>query len=167
MKTTRDIIFRVGCGYDVHRLVEGRRLVLGGIEVPYPRGLEGHSDADAVLHALCDALLGAAAAGDIGTHFPDTDPQYKGVASLVLLKRTLDIIGRMGFEVGNVDITIVAERPRLKDLMPAMKEKIAQALQRGLEDVSIKATTTEGLGFAGREEGIAAFAVACLLKQQG
>jgi 2-C-methyl-D-erythritol 2,4-cyclodiphosphate synthase len=128
--------------------------------------LQGHSDADVALHALCDALLGAAAAGDIGARFPDTDPQYKGVASLLLLERTHEIIGNRGFAVGNVDITIVAERPKLKDHMSAMKETIAQALQIAAEDVNIKATTTEGLGFAGREEGIAAFAVACLMKEK-
>jgi len=156
--------FRVGCGYDVHAFAEGRKLFLGGVKIPYPQGLQGHSDADVVLHALCDALLGAAGAGDIGGHFPDTDPQYKGIASLLLLERTCDIVGARGYAVVNVDVTVVAQKPRLKDVLPLMKERIAGALHVDSEDVNIKATTTEGLGFEGREEGIGAYAVACLVK---
>lgn len=158
---------RVGCGYDVHALAEGRKLMLGGVEIPFSRGLQGHSDADVVLHALCDALLGAAGTGDIGVHFPDTDPQYKGIDSLILLRRTSDIIRRQGFAVSNVDVTVVAQKPRLKEFVPVMKQRIAQALELPSDDVNVKATTTEGLGFEGREEGIAAFAVACLIKEKG
>ncbi|MBN2467927.1 MAG: 2-C-methyl-D-erythritol 2,4-cyclodiphosphate synthase [Deltaproteobacteria bacterium] len=155
---------RVGCGYDVHRLVEGRKLVLGGVEIPFGRGLEGHSDADVVLHALCDALLGAVAAGDIGVHFPDSDPAYKGISSITLVERTREIIWAKRFEIVNVDITIVAEKPKLGCYMPAMREAIALSLKTGVEGVSVKATTTEGLGFTGRGDGIAAFAVALLSK---
>jgi len=157
---------RVGCGYDVHAFAKGRKLFLGGVEVSHSRGLEGHSDADVVLHALCDALLGAVSAGDIGRHFPDTDPQYKGIESLVLVERTLEIVRKRGFSVGNVDITIVAQEPKLKDVMPTMQEVIARALQVDRDDVNVKATTTEGLGFEGRREGIAAFAVACLITEE-
>ena len=153
---------RVGCGYDVHAFAEGRKLFLGGVEVPHSRGLQGHSDADVVLHALCDALLGAASAGDIGTHFPDTDPNYNGIASLVLLERTSEIIRNRGYSVGNVDVTIVAQEPKLKDFMPIMRERIARTLQVDRAEVNVKATTTEGLGFEGRREGFAAFAVVCL-----
>jgi len=155
---------RVGCGYDVHRLTEGRKLVLGGVEIPYPRGLDGHSDADVALHALCDAILGAAAAGDIGDHFPDSDSQFKGISSLILLERTHEIICKKGYRIGNVDLTIVAEEPRLKEFIPLMKEKIAQLTGLGLDEVNLKATTTEGLGSIGRKEGIAAFAVALVVK---
>ena len=141
---------RVGCGYDLHRLTEGRKLVLGGVEIPYPQGLDGHSDADVALHALCDAILGAAAAGDIGAHFPDSDSQFKGISSLALLERTDEIIKKKGYQVKNVDITIVAEEPRLKEFIPLMKEKIAQRIGLGLDEVNLKATTTEGLGSIGR-----------------
>ena len=158
------IPFRVGCGYDVHAFTKGRKLFLGGVEVPHSHGLEGHSDADVVLHALCDALLGAAGAGDIGRHFPDTDPQYRGIASMVLLERVQEVIRGRGFSVGNVDITIVAQEPKLKDVMATMEERIGRALQIEPEDVNVKATTADGLGFEGRREGIAAFAVVCLTK---
>jgi 2-C-methyl-D-erythritol 2,4-cyclodiphosphate synthase len=155
---------RAGCGYDVHRLVEGKKLMLGGVEIPYHRGLEGHSDADVVLHALCDALLGAAAAHDIGIHFPNTDPQFKGISSLVLLERTRDIVVAKGYRIQNVDMTIIAEKPRLAEFIPAMRTTIGRSLRVGGDDVNIKATSNEGLGFIGREEGIAALAVASVVK---
>lgn len=151
---------RVGFGYDVHRLVERRKLVLGGVEIPFPRGLLGHSDADVVLHALCDAILGAGAAGDIGTHFPNNDPRFKDISSLVLLEETHEIIKGKGYRVKNIDLTIVAEKPVVADIIPLMKEKIAKVLKIEKDDISIKATTNEGLGLIGKEEGIAAFAIA-------
>ena len=157
---------RIGCGYDVHRLVEGRKLILGGVEIPFPRGLQGHSDADVVLHALCEALLGGGAAGDIGTHFPDYDPQFKGISSLILLARTYEIVREKGYCIKNIDLTIVAEKPRLAEFIPLMKEKISQTLGLALEDINIKATTNEGLGFVGREEGVAAIAVASMVKAE-
>jgi 2-C-methyl-D-erythritol 2,4-cyclodiphosphate synthase len=151
---------RVGFGYDVHRLVEGRPLILGGIEIEYERGLLGHSDADVLLHAICDAMIGAGALGDIGVHFPDTDPAYKDVSSLVLLKRTMELLAERGFRLKNIDSTIVAQRPKLFSFIPRMVERICLCV--GLEPgcVNVKAKTTETLGFAGREEGIAAYAVA-------
>lgn len=151
---------RVGFGYDVHRLVEGRPLILGGIEIEYERGLLGHSDADVLLHAICDAMIGAGALGDIGVHFPDTDPAYKDVSSLVLLKRTMELLAERGFRLKNIDSTIVAQRPKLFSFIPRMVERICLCV--GLEPgcVNVKAKTTEALGFAGREEGIAAYAVA-------
>jgi 2-C-methyl-D-erythritol 2,4-cyclodiphosphate synthase len=145
-------------------LVEGKKLILGGVEVPFPRGLQGHSDADVVLHSLCDAMLGAAAAGDIGTHFPDKDPRFKGISSLVLLERTYEIIRRKGYQVENVDLTILTEKPKVAQFIPTMKERIAKTLRVDIDKVSIKATTNEGLGFIGREEGIAAFAVTSVVK---
>jgi 2-C-methyl-D-erythritol 2,4-cyclodiphosphate synthase len=151
---------RVGFGYDVHRLVPGRPLILGGIEIDYERGLLGHSDADVLLHAICDALIGAAALGDIGVHFPDTDPTFKDVSSLVLLRRTYDLLRGRGFTLQNIDTTIVAQRPKLSPFIPRMVEKISSHLGLGPGCVNIKAKTTEMLGFAGREEGIAAYAVA-------
>ena len=154
--------FRVGCGYDVHKLVPERKLILCGVEVPYERGLLGHSDADVALHALMDALLGAAALGDIGKHFPDKDPQYKGIDSLLLLARVGDILSANGYRVGNIDTTIVAQQPKLAPYIPQMREKLAAVLKIAPEKVSVKATTTEGLGFAGEGRGIAAYAV-CLL----
>ncbi len=151
---------RVGFGYDVHKLVAGRPLILGGVQIDYERGLLGHSDADVLLHAICDAMIGAAALGDIGVHFPDTDPEFKDVSSLVLLLRTLELLAGRGFKLKNIDTTIVAQRPRLAPFIPHMVERISTHL--GLEPgcVNIKAKTTETLGFAGREEGIAAYAVA-------
>ena len=146
---------RFGMGYDVHRLTEGRRLILGGVEVPHALGLLGHSDADVLLHALSDALLGAAALGDIGQHFPDTDPTYEGADSLVLLARVMELLGEKGYIVGNADCTIVAQRPKLKDYLPEMQENIARTLGVTLGDVNVKATTEERLGFTGREEGFA------------
>lgn len=156
---------RFGMGYDVHRLTEGRRLVLGGVEVPHALGLLGHSDADVLLHALSDALLGAAALGDIGQHFPDTDPTYEGADSLVLLARVMELLGEKGYVVGNADCTIVAQRPKLKDYLPEMQENIARTLGVTLGEVNVKATTEERLGFTGREEGIAAYAVVGIEKK--
>ncbi len=150
---------RVGLGYDVHPFVEGRPLILGGIIIPYPLGLKGHSDADVLIHAICDALLGAIADGDIGRHFPDTDPQYKGIRSTILLERVMARVREKGFRPINMDATLVAEKPRLSDFIPRMVEEIAEILRLGKESINIKATTSEGLGFAGRGEGIAAQAV--------
>jgi len=157
---------RVGYGYDVHPLVKGRKLILGGVEIPFSQGLKGHSDADVVLHALCDAMLGAAAAGDIGIHFPEDDPKFKDISSLVLLERTNEIIRGKGYRIGNIDLTIVAEKPKVAEFIPIMREKIAQTLEVDIGEVSIKATTTEGLGFIGRQEGIAAMAVASVVKDE-
>lgn len=151
---------RVGFGYDVHAFIENRPLILGGIEVPHTHGLLGHSDADVLLHSICDALLGAAALGDLGRHFPDTDPQYRGVSSLLLLEKTVEILRREGFVVVNVDSTLVLQKPRVAAYVPRMQAKIAYAMQIPANCISVKATTTEKLGFAGREEGIAAYAVA-------
>lgn len=156
---------RFGMGYDVHKLVEGRKLILGGIEIPYIYGLEGHSDADVLLHGIKDALLGAAALGDIGKHFPDTNPAYKGVSSIVLLERVREIIAEHGYVVNNIDATIVAERPKLAPYIPEMNRRIAEALQVEIGQVNVKATTTEGLGFAGKGAGIAAYAVASIVKK--
>lgn len=156
---------RFGMGYDVHRLTEGRRLILGGVEVPHALGLLGHSDADVLLHALSDALLGAAALGDIGQHFPDTDLTYEGADSLVLLARVMELLGEKGYIVGNADCTIVAQRPKLKDYLPEMQENIARTLGVTLGEVNVKATTEERLGFTGREEGIAAYAVVGIEKK--
>ena len=150
--------FRVGQGYDVHPFAEGRPLVLGGVEFPHARGLDGHSDADVLLHAICDALLGAACLGDIGRHFPPGDPDYAGIASLLLLARVAGMLAEHGWRVVNVDSTVVAERPRIGPQAPAMRARIAAALNIDPSQVSVKATTNEGLGFVGREEGIAAMA---------
>lgn len=154
---------RIGSGYDVHALVPGRKLILGGVEIPYERGLLGHSDADVLLHALCDALLGAAALGDIGQHFPDSDVRWKGADSRALLREVLAKVAARGFRVGNVDATVVAQAPRLAAHIPLMRENIAADLGLPLDAVSVKATTTEKLGFSGRGEGIAAEAVALLV----
>jgi 2-C-methyl-D-erythritol 2,4-cyclodiphosphate synthase len=154
---------RVGIGYDVHRLVPDRRLVLGGVEIEHHLGLDGHSDADVALHALCDALLGAAALGDIGRHFPPDDPQYRDADSVDLLREVGRLLARHGYRLGNADLTIVAERPKIGPHVIAMRARIAAALEAAPSDVSIKATTNEGLGFLGREEGIAAWAVATIV----
>jgi len=151
---------RVGSGYDVHPLVSGRPLVLGGIRIPYLFGLQGHSDADVLTHAICDALLGAIAEGDIGRHFPDTDPQYRDIKSTILLKKVLNKVREKGFRPVNIDATVVAQKPKLSDMIPRMVKEIANALEIDTERVNVKATTTEGLGLTGREEGIAAYAVA-------
>jgi 2-C-methyl-D-erythritol 2,4-cyclodiphosphate synthase len=151
---------RVGFGYDVHPLVKGRPLILGGVSVPYLYGLQGHSDADVLLHALCDALLGAIAEGDIGRHFPDTDTQYKEIRSTVLLKRVMARVRQKGFHLLNMDATIVAEKPILSGLIPKMVKEIADVLEVEIGRINVKATTSEGLGFTGRGEGISAYAVA-------
>jgi 2-C-methyl-D-erythritol 2,4-cyclodiphosphate synthase len=150
---------RIGTGYDVHRLVEGRKLMIGGVDVPSDRGLLGHSDADVLLHAICDALLGAAGLGDIGRHFPDTAPKYKGISSLSLLAEVYRLLTEDGFRVNNIDATIVAERPKMAAYIPEMVANIASTVKTDRSAVNVKATTTEGLGFAGRGEGIAAYAV--------
>ncbi|MBQ9783233.1 MAG: 2-C-methyl-D-erythritol 2,4-cyclodiphosphate synthase [Clostridia bacterium] len=155
-------MMRIGHGYDVHRLVEGRRLILGGVEIPHSVGLLGHSDADVLLHAISDALLGAAALGDIGKLFPDTDPQYEGADSLVLLRRVKVHLATAGYQVGNVDATVIAQAPKLAPHIPKMRANIARALGVELSAVSVKATTEEGLGFSGERLGIAAHAV-CLI----
>ena len=157
---------RIGNGYDVHRLVAGRKLILGGVDVPHTKGLLGHSDADVLLHALSDAILGAIGEGDIGRHFPDTDPAYKGADSIKLLRHVMALADAKGFRIGNVDTTIVAQRPKLAGFIPQMRLNIARALSTDEERVNVKATTTEELGFAGRGEGIAAYAVALLEKKR-
>ena len=158
---------RVGLGYDVHRLSAGRRLVLGGVEIAHPLGLDGHSDADVVLHALMDALLGAAALGDIGQHFPPGDPRWRDADSLDLLTRVVTLLREAGWAVGNVDVAVLAERPKLLPHVPLMRERIAARLGVGADAVGIKATTNERLGFVGREEGIAAHAVALIQRRSG
>lgn len=156
---------RIGHGYDVHRLVEGRALILGGVQIPYTKGLLGHSDADVLAHAVADALLGAAALGDIGGMFPDTDPAFAGADSLRLLAEVVKAVRTAGYGVGNIDATVLAQAPKLKPYIPAMREKLAAACGVTVEQISVKATTEEGLGFTGSGEGIAAHAV-CLLEEQ-
>ena len=158
---------RVGLGYDIHRLVEGRRLVLGGVEIAYDRGLEGHSDADALTHAVVDALLGAAALGDIGSHFPDTDERWRGADSIALLEHTVALVAERGYAVGNVDAIICAEAPRMKPHVAAMRERLARALRVEVDSVGVRATTEEGLGPVGRREAISARAVALLVRAGG
>jgi len=153
---------RVGTGYDVHKLVEGRKLILGGVEIPYEKGLLGHSDADVILHAISDALLGAAALGDIGQHFPDKDPQYEGISSILLLQKVGELLDENNYVIENIDSTIIAQEPKLMKYLPQMRENVARTLNLDVDQVSIKATTEEGLGFTGSGEGIAAQAV-CLL----
>ena len=155
---------RVGFGFDVHQLVEGRELWLGGIRLEHEKGLLGHSDADVLIHAICDALLGAANMRDIGFHFPDTAGEFKDVDSKILLKRTVGLIATKGYRVGNIDASICAERPKLKAHIPAIQEKLAEVMETDTDDVSIKATTTEKLGFTGREEGISAYATVLIEK---
>lgn len=150
---------RVGIGYDSHRLVEGGRLILGGVEIAHTKGLMGHSDADVLLHAICDAILGALGGGDIGRHFPDTDPAYKGISSIKLLQKVYAMAGEQGFEVNNVDSTVILERPKLMGSMRDMAVNIAKTLHISVDRVNVKAKTNEGMGFIGRTEGIAAFAV--------
>ena len=152
--------FRIGQGYDVHRLEPGLPFLLGGVEIPHEKGALGHSDADVLIHAICDALLGAAALGDIGTHFPDTDPAYKGIASTLLLKQTGALLREKGFTIGNIDSTVCLQLPKIKPYIPRMREEIASCLQIEVSAVSVKATTEEKLGFTGREEGVSAHAVA-------
>ena len=153
---------RIGIGYDVHRLADGRKLILGGVEIPFERGLLGHSDADVLLHAICDALLGAAALGDIGKHFPDSDAAFKDISSLLLLEKVSALLKGKGYKIGNIDATIIAEKPKLAPYIPQMCENIAAACEIATERVSVKATTTEGMGFCGMGEGIAAQA-SCLI----
>lgn len=153
---------RVGMGYDVHKLVEGRDLILGGVKVPHTLGLLGHSDADVLLHAIMDALLGAAALGDIGKHFPDTDPAYKGISSLRLLEQVAGLLEEKGYVIDNIDATIIAQKPKLRPYMEQMEQNIAKTLGISPDQVNVKATTEEGLGFSGREEGIASQAI-CML----
>ena len=154
---------RIGHGYDVHRLTEGRRLILGGVDIPYEKGLDGHSDADVLVHAVMDALLGAAALGDIGQHFPDTDPAYKGADSIQLLKHVGQILDEKGYRILNIDSTILAQRPKLAPHIPQMRKNMADALGLNADEVSVKATTEEKLGFTGQGLGIAAHAV-CLIE---
>lgn len=153
---------RVGMGYDVHRLVEDRKLIIGGVEIPYEKGLLGHSDADVLLHAVMDALLGAAAMGDIGKHFPDTDAAYKGISSVALLEKVGEMLNKKGFLVENIDATIIAQAPKMRPYIDKMRENIAEALQMDISCVNVKATTEEGLGFTGSGEGISSQAV-CML----
>ena len=153
---------RIGHGYDVHRLVENRKLILGGVEIPFERGLLGHSDADVLLHAISDALLGAVALGDIGKHFPDTDPRYAGADSMLLLKEVVRLVRNEGYQVGNLDATILCQRPKLAGFISAMRENIAACCEIPFSDVSVKATTEEKLGFTGSGDGIAVHAVALL-----
>ena len=156
---------RIGHGYDVHRLVENRALILGGVEIPFEKGLLGHSDADVLIHAVMDALLGASALGDIGKHFPDTDPAYKGISSLKLLEYVMDLLEKNGFSVGNVDAVIIAQKPKMAPHIPQMRKNLAEAMRIPEARVNVKATTEEGLGFTGRGEGIASQAV-CLLEEK-
>ena len=153
---------RVGMGYDVHKLVEGRKLILGGVEIPHPLGLLGHSDADVLVHAIMDALLGAAALGDIGRHFPDTDSRYKGISSMKLLEHVRDLLEENGYVVENIDATVIAQKPKLRPYIEQMEENIAETLGIAKDQINIKATTEEGLGFTGTQQGISAQAV-CLL----
>lgn len=154
---------RIGHGYDVHRLVENRKLILGGVDIPYEKGLLGHSDADVLLHAISDALLGAAALGDIGRHFPDTDPEYKGINSRKLLRHVVKLIDEKGYSVGNIDCTVIAQRPKLKDYIEAMRKNIAADCDVDISCINVKATTEEKLGFTGDGSGISAHAVCILL----
>lgn len=157
---------RVGIGYDVHRLVEGRQLMIGGVNVPFEKGLLGHSDADVLLHAICDALLGAAGLGDIGRHFPDSDQKYKDISSLALLRNVEALLAGMRYHVNNIDATIVAEKPKMAAYVPDMVSNVAAAAKVDRSAVNIKATTTEGLGFAGRGEGMAAYAVGTIRREE-
>lgn len=155
-------MMRVGMGYDVHRLTEGRDLILGGVNIPWEKGLLGHSDADVLIHAVMDALLGAAALGDIGKHFPDTDPAYKGISSILLLEHVTELLKKHHYEIGNIDATIIAQKPKMAPHIPQMRENMARAMGIDQSRLNIKATTEEGLGFTGRGEGIASQAI-CLL----
>lgn len=158
--------FRIGNGYDVHQFAEGRKLFLGGIEIPSEKGLLGHSDADVLLHAICDALLGALALGDIGRHFPDSDPAYKNIDSKMLLEKVYELVNKEGYEINNLDAVIIMENPKLSGYIPLMRKKIAQILNCEGEHISIKATTSEKIGFVGREEGAAAFSTLLLIQKE-
>jgi len=155
-------MYRIGNGYDVHRLIKGRKLILGGVDIPHGLGLDGYSDADVLCHALCDSLLGASGAGDLGKYFPDTDNKWKGVSSLVLLGKSGELVAERGFQISNIDTTIVAQQPKIGPHIESMTINISETLNIDPNQINIKATTTERLGFAGREEGIAAYAVALL-----
>lgn len=157
---------KIGLGFDVHEFIEGRALVVGGVSIPHTKGLQGHSDADVLLHAIMDAILGALALGDMGTHFPDTDPKYQDADSLVLLDHVFQVMKSYQFQLVNLDSVIIAQRPKMKPFIPEMREKISQHLEAEIHCISIKATTTEHLGFVGREEGIAAEAVVLLEKRE-
>ena len=156
--------FRIGHGYDVHALGEGLRLVLGGVEIPHTKGCIAHSDGDVLVHAICDALLGAAALGDIGKHFPDTSAEFKGIDSLIILRRFVELLAEKGYQIGNIDSTIAMQRPKLRPYIDLMRERIAAAAGVSVEQVSVKATTTEHLGFEGEEKGVSATAVVLLMK---
>lgn len=158
---------RIGHGYDVHRLVEGRKLIMGGVEIPWEKGLLGHSDADVLLHAIADAILGALGMGDIGKHFPDTDPAFKGADSMKLLAHVVSLADSRGWQVGNLDATIIAQRPKMAPHIPVMRSGIAATLAVDEDRVNVKATTEEGLGFSGREEGISAHAVVLMVRKNG
>ncbi|AVQ16495.1 2-C-methyl-D-erythritol 2,4-cyclodiphosphate synthase [Fusobacterium gonidiaformans 3-1-5R] len=158
-------MFRIGNGYDVHVLTEGRKLILGGVEIPHTKGVLGHSDGDVLIHAIMDALLGALSLGDIGLHFPDTEEEYRGISSLLLLKKIKELVQEKGYRVGNIDATIALQKPKLRPYIDTMREKIANILEIDVDRVSIKATTEEKLGFTGREEGIKAYAVTLLEKE--
>jgi 2-C-methyl-D-erythritol 2,4-cyclodiphosphate synthase len=160
-------MIRIGHGFDVHQLVEGRKCIIGGVDIPHDKGLKGHSDADVLLHAICDALLGAVALGDIGKHFPDTDPRFKGIDSRELLRHVVQLVKAKGYAVGNVDATLIAEAPRMAKHIPAMCANIAADLDVDVDAINVKATTTEKLGFTGRGEGIAAEAVCLVNRTQG
>ena len=157
---------RIGTGYDVHRLTEGRPLILGGVDIPHDKGLLGHSDADVLVHAVMDAILGALCLGDIGKHFPDTDPAYKGISSITLLEHVAELMWAQGYQIGNIDATILAQKPKLASYIQEMRENIARAAGTELSRVSVKATTEEGLGFTGTEQGIAVQAVVLLTRQE-
>jgi 2-C-methyl-D-erythritol 2,4-cyclodiphosphate synthase len=159
-------MFRIGQGFDVHQLVEGRPLIIGGIKIPYEKGLLGHSDADVLLHTVADACLGAIAAGDIGKHFPDTDPAFKNADSAILLQHVWELVKAAGYELGNIDCTIIAQKPKMRPYIDQMRSRIAELLEANIEQVNVKATTTEKLGFTGREEGIASQATVLLVKKR-
>jgi 2-C-methyl-D-erythritol 2,4-cyclodiphosphate synthase len=158
--------YRIGIGFDVHAFADNRKLIIGGVDIPFEKGLAGHSDADVLLHAISDALLGSISAGDIGQHFPDTDPKYKNANSLTLLKHVYELVQRKGYSVGNIDAVITAQRPKLATHIPIMRKNISDVLQTEIENISIKATTTEKLGFVGREEGLSAFASVLIIKNK-
>lgn len=159
------VSMRIGMGYDVHRLVEGRDLIIGGVKIPYEKGLLGHSDADVLLHAIMDALLGAAALGDIGKHFPDTDDHYKGISSLKLLEHVAQLLQKHGYEIGNIDATVIAQKPKLRPYIEEMEKNIAEVLGISGDQINVKATTEEGLGFTGEQQGISSQAICCLYKE--
>ncbi len=166
MEGLEELKIRFGIGFDVHPFARGRSLIVGGVQIPFQKGLQGHSDADVLLHAIADALLGALALGDIGQHFPDSDPAYRGISSLVLLEKTVQLVRQHGYRVNNLDTVILAEQPKLAGYLPEMREKIAGVLDCTVGQVSIKATTTERLGFVGRGEGIAALATVSLIRRE-